>query len=85
TGTTSQDEEIILQEAYGLKERVVPIAYAGISAKGVPIAGRYSMANAMALSWKKDLKDFRDPREARWKMLQIYKRQLIKPLDMSPL
>ena len=85
TGTTSQDEEIILQETYGVKKRVVPIAYAGISNAGIPITGRYSMANAMALSWKKDLKDFRDPSEAMWKMPQVYKRQFIKTLDMTPL
>lgn len=83
TGTTSQDEEAILKETFGVAQRVVPIAYAGVDADGSPVTGRGSMANAMALSWKKDLRDFRDPSEALWKVLQIYKRQFIKTLDMS--
>lgn len=85
TGTTSQDEEAVLKETYGIIQRVVPIAYAGVTSEGLPVTGRASMANAMALSWKKDLTEFRDPREAFWKMMQIYKRQFIKTLDMSPL
>ncbi len=85
TGTTSQDEEAVLKESFGVEQRVVPIAYAGVKADGSPITGSSSMANAMALSWEKYLREFRAPREALGKMLQVYKRQFIKTLDMSPL
>jgi hypothetical protein len=68
-----------------VEQRVVPIAYAGVKADGSPITGRSSMANATTLSWKKDIREFRARREALGKMLQVYKRQFIKTLDMSPL
>ena len=68
-----------------MEQRVVPIAYVGGKADGSPITGSSSTANALALSWQKYLREFRAPREALGKMLQVYKRQFIKTLDMSPL
>ena len=68
-----------------MEQRVVPIAYAGVKADGSPNTGSSSRANAMALSWQKYLREFSVPLEALGKMLQVYKRQFIKTLDMSPL
>jgi hypothetical protein len=85
TGTTSQDEEPVLKEFFVVEQRVAPIAYAGVKADWSPITGSSSMANAMALSWEKYLREFRALREALGKMLQVYKRQFIKTLYIGPL
>jgi hypothetical protein len=85
TGTTSQDEEVVLKESFGVEQRVVPINYAGVKEDGSTITGSSSIANAMALSWKLDHREFRAPREALGEMLRGYKRRIIKTLDMSPL
>ena len=53
TGKPSQGEEAVLKGSFGVEQRVVPIASAGVNADGRPITGRNNMANVMAMSWKK--------------------------------
>jgi hypothetical protein len=84
-GTTSQSEEAVLKARYGLTARTVPLTFAGIRADGTPVAGRLAMALAMGRAWGGRLGGFRDPAEARGGLIKVLRRQVLKPMEFSPL
>jgi len=80
-----EQEEHDLVARFGPMRKPVPLAYAGVNAAGHPVTGRSAMAVKMALSYWRARKEFLDPRLARRKSFQIFKRQLIKHLTLEPL
>ncbi|MGE6742189.1 hypothetical protein ACQKGC_18105 [Allorhizobium pseudoryzae] len=80
-----RDEEAELQARFQIASRTIPISYAGVTADGTPIDGRYRMALSMLRSWLGDIGGFKDPKLARKQALQTFRRQFVKPLDLSPL
>ena len=86
TGGTSEDEEQELVAAhFGPIARPVPLVYAGITADGSRIDGRFATARRMLPEYWHHSHEFLDPAKARRKAIQIFKRQLIKTLTLEPL
>lgn len=80
-----RNEEAELQARFQIAGRTIPISYAGVTADGTRIDGRYRMALTMLRSWLADLRRFPDAKRARKQALQAFRRQFVKPLDLSPL
>lgn len=80
-----RNEEAELQARFNIAGRTIPISYAGVTADGTRIDGRYRMALSMLRSWLGDIGRFPDPKLARKQALQTFRRQFVKPLDLSPL
>jgi hypothetical protein len=84
-GVSPQAEEEALKARYGIRRRIVPIAYAAIDGRGCKIDGQRRLGLQMAARYLADLSSFTDRRHAAQKTVQLIRRQLSKPLDMSPL
>jgi hypothetical protein len=84
-GISPQAEEEALKARYGIRRRIVPIAYAAIDARGRKIDGRRRLGLQMAARYLADLPSFTDRRHTAQKIVQLIRRQLSKPFDMSPL
>jgi len=84
-GNSVEQEEQKLVARFGPMRKPVPLAYAGVNVAGHPVTGRTSMAIKMASSYWRSRAEFLDPRLARRKSFQIFKRQLIKHLTLEPL
>lgn len=82
-GSSALDEEVALKARFGISERIVPLAYAGITTDGQAVVGRFAMGWRMLRSWSADIFSFRDPGLAGRKAAHVLKRQLIKHLDLS--
>ncbi|MCO6180919.1 glycosyltransferase family 2 protein [Ciceribacter sp. RN22] len=82
-GVSALDEEAAMKARFSLASRIVPLAYAGITADGQAVAGQIAMGWRMLRSWRSDMSSFRDRRLARRKTAQVLKRQLIRRLDLS--
>jgi hypothetical protein len=80
-----RNEEAELQARFKIAGRTIPISYAGVTSDGTRIDGRYRMALRMLRSWLGDLERFPDPKVSRKQALQAFRRQFVKPLDLSPL
>jgi hypothetical protein len=84
-GISPQAEEEALKARYGIRRRIVPIAYAAIDERGHKIDGRRRLGLQMAARYLADLPSFTDRRYAAQKIVQLVRRQLSKPFDLSPL
>ncbi|MDO1580721.1 hypothetical protein [Rhizobium oryzicola] len=82
-GLSAKGEEGELKEHFGLRGRVVPVAYAAIAADGTPVTGRYRIGRKMVAYWLENLTAFRDRGEAWRKAIQILKRQYVKKVEMT--
>lgn len=82
-GSNALDEEKRLRARFKLVSRIVPLAYAGISADGQVIVGGSRVGWIMFRSWITDLPTFRDPRLATQKALHILKRQCLNRPDLT--
>lgn len=85
TGGTSEDEERALVANFGDVARPVPLTYAGITDTGEKIDGRFAIARRMFSHYWKNSEAYLDPSLARRKTLQLFKRQLVKSLTLTPL
>ncbi len=82
-GRTPQDEEEKLKRVYGITHRTSPIVYAAIDREGRTRTGRAHLAGIMAAAYLMDLRQFRESRAVVAKVIQLVRRQLTKPLDLS--
>lgn len=81
----SESEEARLRAEYGLTDRTVPLAFAGLRMDGRPVAGRLAMAIAMWRGWRRAAGPAPRRRALFWGQIKVLRRQLVKRLDLATL
>jgi hypothetical protein len=84
-GPSSEAEEAHLRAAFGLKQRIVPITFAGVLVDGTPVLGRFAMALEMWRSWRCDPIKSPEPMKYFWGLWKVLRRQVLKRLKMRNL
>jgi hypothetical protein len=84
-GKTPQVEEAELRGRFDIPERPRPIAYAGYDRHGRFISNRVGVGFRMALSYLAALPFQQRKLRSLNKIVQVLRRQITKPLDLSPL
>lgn len=84
-GISAEDEESDLRARYGLQKRIRPIAYLGVRDNNSVITGKRSLGLRMMWAYLSALSQYRDGWQAISKIIQMLRRQLTRPVDLSPL
>jgi hypothetical protein len=85
SGKTAEQEEDVVKAAFGIRGRIRPIAYAGVTRENLAIDGIRKMGLRMAANHLKSLGRAIDKRAACKGLIKMFRRQMTLGADLAPL